>query len=161
MFGAAQTTMRRERPVEPRCAQGCRGVTPVSGLPGSPASRCPARERASRRGSNRLPGSDRRRCHRRIEQHLPTGAIAQEAYRKYTLTSITFRDPRAKSRLWTFSDNHSASEINTVETTRTCSRLGVEVTGRSRERPRLVAKRLDETSGTVSIILCACPCPTC
>src|SRR5262249_21264439 len=63
----------------------------------------------------------RRRCHRRIEQHLPTGAIAQEAYRKYTLTSITcIRDPRVKSRLWTFSDNHSASEINTVETTRTC-----------------------------------------
>src|SRR5215470_13687495 len=87
MFGAAQMTMRRERPVEPRCARGCRGVTPVSGLPGSPTSKCPARERASRRGSNRLPGSDRRRCHRGIEQHLPTGAIAQEAYRKYTLTS--------------------------------------------------------------------------
>src|SRR5499427_1227305 len=98
MFGAAQMTMRRERPVEPRCARGCRGVTPVSGLPGSPASRCPARDRASRRGSNRLPGSDRRRCHRRIEQHLPTGAIAQEASRQYTLeytlTSITsMRDP--------------------------------------------------------------------
>src|SRR5215813_14562754 len=111
MFGAAQMTMRRERPVEPRCARGCRGVTPVSGLPGSPTLKCPARERASRRGSNRLPGSDRRRCHRRIEQHLPTGAIAQEAYRKYTLELITgIRDPRAKSRLWTFSDNHSASE---------------------------------------------------
>src|SRR5499427_4721255 len=94
MFGAAQMMMRRERPVEPRCARGCRGVTPVSGLPGSPASRCRARERASRRGSDRLPGSDRRRCHRRIEQHLPTGAIAQEAYRQYTLeytlTSIYF-----------------------------------------------------------------------
>src|SRR5215472_17681792 len=87
MFGAAQMTMRRERPVEPRWARGCRGVTPVSGLPGSPASRCPARDKASRRRSNRPPGSDRRRCHRRIEQHLPTGAIAQEAYRKYTLTS--------------------------------------------------------------------------
>src|SRR5215471_10847996 len=139
MFGAAQMTMRRERPVEPRCARGCRGVTPVSGLPGSPASRCPARDRVSRRGSNRLPGSNRRRCHRRIEQHLPTGAIAQEAYRKYTLeytlTSITcIRDPRAKSRLWTFSDNHSTSEINTVETTRTCSRLRVAVAGRSPER---------------------------
>src|SRR5215469_2139245 len=86
MFDAAQMTMRRERPVEPRCARGCRGVTLVSGLPGSPAARCPARDRAPRRGSSRLPGSNRRRCHRRIEQHLPTGAIAQEAYRKYTLT---------------------------------------------------------------------------
>src|SRR5215469_14160329 len=82
MFDAAQMTMRRERPVEPRCARGCRGVTLVSGLPGSPAARCPARDRAPRRGSSRLPGSNRRRCHRRIEQHLPTGAIAQETYRK-------------------------------------------------------------------------------
>jgi hypothetical protein len=35
----------------------------------------------SKKKVNRLPGSNRRRCHRRIEQHLPTGAIAQEAYR--------------------------------------------------------------------------------
>src|SRR5215475_1130834 len=150
MFGAAQMTMRPERPVEPRCARGCRGVTPVSGLPGSPASRCPARDRASRRGSNQLPGSDRRRCHRRIEQHLPTGAIAQEAYRKYTLASITcIRDPRVKSRLWTFSDNRPVKSIQSKPRGRVVGKPEIEPLSRD---SRYIAISL--TDGVMGVNTC-------
>src|SRR5215831_1887075 len=35
---------------------------------------------------------------------------------EYSAVDYLYSRPRAKSRLWTFSDNHSASEINTVET---------------------------------------------
>src|SRR3954470_13367527 len=99
MSGVGRMTMWQEQPEKCRCARGYRRALLVSGSAGSPASRCwpeKKREEENPTDSQRVKRTRRRK----IERRLRAGAIAQETYREYTLTSIRcVQHLRVRSRL--------------------------------------------------------------